>query len=409
MGFFDFFKGKEKPEAVPVQTLSGSYPYYSQHNQLESIWDADITWQCIDRIADEIAKLMPCHVLQTVGNVEYVNDNVQTVLRNFNPQLTTFDALQKIVYTLFTRSNAFIYPVFSTYFEGGSRKKSLTALYPVIPMNAELVTDNGTDYIRLLFGNGYKPTIPYDSIIHIRRNFREDDFMGKINEAPLLKNMQLNHNLLQSLEKNVNAGLKVNGVVQYGSVMSKNLLQDEVKAFENQLKKSETGILGLDQQSSYREIKRDPKLIDEPTLKFIQSLVCNHFNVPASILNGTATKEEYDYWFQSCIMPLLESFSQAFTKVLFTSRERSLGHAIQFYNYDRLKFMTSAELNDAVKMLTEAGAITINQMLTTYGLPPIGEEGNKRVQSLNFIDTNIANDYQLETNKKNKGGNSNEE
>lgn len=388
-------KEEEKNDKQGYKGLNVTYPVYSLDNKLESIWDNDISYQCIDRISAEIAKLAPRHIVEKDGSEASQNDNIQRVLNRFNPQMTTFDALSKIIFNLYTRSNSWVYPMW----EG----KTLKALYPISPISAEFKEYAGEMYVTLGFLNGYKYQFRYSQLIHIRRQFYDDELMGTINERPLLNNMQINQALVEGLKKGMDASLQINGVVQYGTALSQKLVEGNVKQFEKQLKKSESGILGLDNQSTYREIKKDPKLIDEPTLKYVQTLITNHFNVSLPILNGNATKEEYDFWFSSCIMPILESLSQAFTYVIFTDRETSVGHKIRFYNYDRMKFMSSGELNQATATLLNAGAITINQLLVVYGLPPIGEEGNKRVQSLNYVDTNIANEYQMDT-LKSKGG-----
>ena len=61
-------------------------------------------------------------------------------------------------------------------------------------------------------------------------------------------------------------------------------------------------------------------------------------------------------------------------------------------------------------MITEAGgrgALTNNQILRMFGLPPY-EGGDVRYMSLNYVDVSIANQYQL-NNSKIDGGEDNAE
>jgi len=48
-----------------------------------------------------------------------------------------------------------------------------------------------------------------------------------------------------------------------------------------------------------------------------------------------------------------------------------------------------------IKELGSRGALTNNQMLAAFGYPPY-EGGNVRLMSLNYVDVNIANQYQLD-------------
>jgi hypothetical protein len=55
----------------------------------------------------------------------------------------------------------------------------------------------------------------------------------------------------------------------------------------------------------------------------------------------------------------------------------------------------------AVGLLNSMGAITLDQALNIFNLPPIGgEAGARRTQSLNYIDANKADEYQLGAKKE---------
>ena len=68
---------------------------------------------------------------------------------------------------------------------------------------------------------------------------------------------------------------------------------------------------------------------------------------------------------------------------------------------------TKAKL-DMLKTAGEQGLLSDDQKLALIGYPPIGgEEGKRRTQSLNFVDTKLVNDYQMQKAKSpqiNTGG-----
>lgn len=409
MGFMDKLLGRKPVQEtapavqvvyMPAETLTGAWPSYSEHSRLVNAWDCDIAWQCLDRIVREVAKITPAHVVRTADQLYSVNDDIQKVLRRPNEIMTAYDMTSKVLYTLYTRGDAFIFPVYD-----GTR---LHGLYPVIPQTVDWLEHNGELWVELHFANGKSYLLPYFGIIHIRRNYSEDDYMGTVREAPLLSNMQLNQDLLDGVRKGVNSSALINGVVKYGTALSRQKMEADVAAFSESLKRGESGILPMDNQSDYHEIKRDVKLVDADTLKYVQSLVLNHFGMSEKILNGTATKEEEELWYHGTIQPLLECLGQAYSRVLFSANMSHRGHAVEWFSRDRLRFMTGTELVTAIKEGSQVGAFSVNEIRDAFGFAPLTDEegGNVRPMSLNYIDATKATEYQLETIKN--GGKKNE-
>lgn len=408
MGFLNRLLGREptgenvKVVYVQAETLGGEWPSYSGHNRLTNAWDCDIAWQCLDRIIREVAKVTPYHVVRTPDQLYSVDDSIQRVLRRPNELMTAYDMTSKVLHALYTRGNAWVFPVY----EGNK----LVALYPVIPQTVDWLESDGQIYVQLNFGADKKYIMPYFSIIHIRRNFGDDEYMGTIRETPLLSNMQLNEDLLDGVRKGVNSSATLNGIVKYGTALSRQKIEADVKEFSESLKRNESGILGLDNTSDYREIKRDVKLVDADTLKYVQSLILNHFGMSEKILNGTADKEEEESWYHGTIQPLMECLGQAYGRVLFTETQAHKGHEIRWYSNDRLRWMTGTELVSAVKELAQVGGVRINEIRDAFGLVPLPEEeGNVRPMSLNYIDSARATEYQLAQlqNGKTNGGKTN--
>jgi hypothetical protein len=86
--------------------------------------------------------------------------------------------------------------------------------------------------------------------------------------------------------------------------------------------------------------------------------------------------------------------SQAFSKKLFTDRERSFGNKIEFYPKD-LIFMSITQKIELVNLLAPTGGMFENEKRTIFGLMPLPELEGKRFMSLNWIDANNADQYQI--------------
>ena len=86
---------------------------------------------------------------------------------------------------------------------------------------------------------------------------------------------------------------------------------------------------------------------------------------------------------------------QAFTNCLFTKKERGYGNEIVAEG-NKLQYAKLSDKLSAVKYLSEIGGLMLDQALTTLGFPPIGgEEGKRRVQTLNMVNAALADKYQL--------------
>jgi len=90
---------------------------------------------------------------------------------------------------------------------------------------------------------------------------------------------------------------------------------------------------------------------------------------------------------------LILSYSQAFSKKLFTEREKAFGNKIEFYPKD-LIFLSISQTLEAINALAPTGAMFENEKRVALGLRPLPELEGKRYMSLNWIDANNAAQYQ---------------
>ena len=87
--------------------------------------------------------------------------------------------------------------------------------------------------------------------------------------------------------------------------------------------------------------------------------------------------------------------AQGLTNAIFTEREQGFGNEI-ICELDRIQFETLDKRVSAAQFLTNIGAVSLDQVLEIFGFPPIGgEEGARRVQTLNMVNAEIIDKYQL--------------
>ena len=173
------------------------------------------------------------------------------------------------------------------------------------------------------------------------------------------------------------------------------------------IKNAQSGILPIDNKSDYIPIKIDPKFIDKDTMEFIDNRILAHYGVSRAIYNGDFTEEQYQAYYEKTLEPMVISLGRAFTKTLFTQRQLEVGHEIIYYQQGLMYMNTTNKIN-AVDILTRLGTLTDNQVLNAFGYAPF-EGGDVRKQSLNYINREIADQYQLMSSVKKGKEKSNEQ
>ena len=396
-----FNKQSENPtQSTYAEVMNGYAPIFSQFGQ--NIYASDVVQQAISCIVSEIKKLRPEHVKENGSDVIPVTgSSLQRVLNNPNPLMTTSDFLEKVTWLLFLNYNAFILPTYYTWKdEKGVEKRQYEALYPIQPSQVDFIEDaSGQLFVKFRFNNGQEYIIRYSDVIHIKYRYGVNQYMGGNEQGQpdndaLLQTLNLNHKLLQGVAQAMNSSFAVNGVVKFNTMLEGDKIDKALKELEGKLKNSESGFLPLDLKYDYVPIKREIQLVDDATLKFIDEKILRHFGVSLPILTGDFNKSQYEAFYQKTLEPLIISFGQAFTKTLFTDGELSHHNKIKFYPKE-LIFMSVDQTIQMVTLLSNTGALYENEKRVAFGLRPLPELEGKRYTSLNWIDANNANAYQV--------------
>ena len=404
MGFFDKFFKKAPKNSTFAPTLDGWLPIYSQFGT--SIYESDVVVQALKCIVDEVKKLNPKHVRYVGSDVSPVKGNIQDILDNPNPLMTTSEFLEKVTWLLLMNYNVFIIPTYYTWVDEktGAEKRFYESLYPINPTQVDFIEDaSGRLFVTFWFWNGEKTTIAYDNVIHIKYNYSVNEYMGgnkmgQPDNAPLLETLKLNQTLLQGIAKAMKASYSVNGVVRYNSLMDDGKTQQALTELEGKLRNNESGFLPLDLKADFTPIDKKAALVDATTLKFIDEKILRNWGIPLPILTGDYTKEQFEAFFQKSIEPLVIAMSQAFTKKMFTSREKAFGNRIELLTKN-LIFMTISQTLEMINILAPTGAMYENEKRVALGLAPLPELDGKRFMSLNWIDANDASQYQVGKNE----------
>jgi len=407
VALLDIFKraAAAKREARHLRMMNGMLPVFSQFGQ--NIYASDIVQECIDVIASEISKLLPRHIRTTSSGLqETPRGNINRLFRFApNPLMTVSEFLEKMTWLLMMNYNAFVIPIFDSDYSSGVERRIYRAFYPINPSRVEFLQDPAEELlIRFYFESGANFTFRYADVIHIRKKYSVNELMGggasgQPDNSALLKKLQINHSIMQGLDRAVKINAAIQAIVKINTLTDEAGQRAERERFERLIASGESGILPVDLRGEYVPIDKSAvRFIDKDTLAFLESSILNWFGVSLPILTGDYTDEQYQAFYEKTLEPLVIRFGQTFSKTIFTDRELDVGNEIVFYQRDMNYLSTNAKLL-LLKTAGEQGLLSDNQKLALLGYPPV-EGGDRRTQSLNYIDVNLVNRYQLQEKSK---------
>lgn len=398
--FNKLFKRPPKQQRF-APTLDGFMPIYGQFGT--NIYASDVVQQALKCIVDEMKKLNPTHIRYKGNDPVPVSDSsIQKVLQNPNQLMTTSEFIEKTVWLLLMNYNVFIIPTYYTWIDDrtGEERRRYEALYPIKPTQVDFIEDaSGRLFVTFYFWNGETTTIPYDDVIHIKYNYSVNQYMGgnemgQPDHKALLGTLELNDTLLKGIAKSMKASYAVNGVVKYNTLLDDGRTEEALRELERKLQNSESGFLPLDLKTEFTALPHNSELVDADTLKFIDEKILRNWGVPLHILQGDFTKAQYNAFYQKTLEPLIIAISQAFTKKMFTDREKAFGNRVELYPKD-LIFLSVEQTLEMINILSPTGGLYENEKRVALGLKPLPELEGLRYMSLNWINANNADEYQV--------------
>lgn len=373
-----------------------------------NISKSDVVKIAIDRIASQCAKLKPRYIKKANDKtVTEKSGKLSFILKHQpNEVMTPYQFIYMVITTLFMNDNAFIYPMFD-----GSTGE-IKALYPLKPTIVEPIIDSaGSYYLKFNFDNADSFTIPYENVIHIKRFYHTNQIFGgsssKGDQEALLKTIQINENVLQGIDNALKSSMQIKGLIKMSAMLSETDKKKQLDSFNEILKESirnkGSSIIPVDLKGDYVPLTTDPKLIDKDTLEFLQSKILDYFGVSVPIFNSKYTEDEFNSFYEQTIEPLAIQMSEAFSLGLLTQNEIMRGEEIIFYS-ERLQYASWNTKVTAIEKLMGLGIMSLNESRGLLGLEPV-ENGDRRLQSLNYVDATKANEYQVGKDDINEGKN----
>jgi len=387
---FNMVFKKKNPKNIQLtnvlKLLSGFNATFSSIS--ENVEDNIIARECIDTIATHCAKMMPRHCQEVKGIKNHIQGDINYILSvKPNQFMTVYDFLYKTVSLLLAQNNEYI---FVDIDDNGY----LVGLYPLNPLFCTLVEYQGNVWLKFQFMDGNTYYMEYERTIHLRRFYTNHDFYGDSNSI-LNKSLETQIVADDGVKNAIKISNSLRGILRASNSMLKNkdvqAMRDE---FVKDLLESEEGIAGLDAKLDFKEINLEPVLLDKDQLEMVNGNIYKYFRISKEIVESKFTDEEWNAFYESIIEPLAIQMEQAFTNTIFNEKSVKEGHKVEFC-VNRIKYAKTETKINLLREVGVLGIIKVDEGREILDLPALGgEEGNKRLQTLNVINSNLADKYQ---------------
>ena len=389
MGLIDKIKQflREPVETHRAEVMAGNSTFTPFSG---NAYESDIYRAAIDAIARNAAKLKGKHIIYSKQNNkrETGDPHLNRILNvRPNPYMTAYDLIYKLTTHYYLHNNAYA-------FLQKDDRGYLQAIYPLSPVNVEYVTDPSNEmYLQFLFANGEHVTFHMSEVLILRRFYNSNDLLGDSNTA-IMPTLDLAHTQNEGLEQSIKKSANIRGILKYNQILN----EKDLKKIKDQFvedyfsMQNQGGVAVLDQKVDYTPIDMKSVTIDDGQLESVKKKIYEYLGISESIVNSTYSEDEWAAFYESVIEPLSLQFSLELTEKLFTEREQAFGNRIIFES-NRLQFASNESKTRLLKELVPLGLLTINQSLEILNLPPV-EDGDKRLQTLNVVNADKADEYQ---------------
>lgn len=373
---------QKQPTTLSMAKLLNSYTnFFTKWDG--NLWNDATSRACIDAIARNVAKLTPQHIRRVDGKVTRNDSNLNYLLsQRPNEYVNAYEFYYKLIAQLEIYNNAFAY--IRTDING-----NITGLYNIDFTSLELKENNNILYCKFTFLDK-RITVPYDDVIHIRKQFFDNDIFGSDN-MHLKRPIEVMLAAKDSVENSVKNCTKMRGYLKAPGQVMETDKKGIISRFIDTLK-SGFGIAVLDATTDYQPLNADLETADNETLEFCRQDLYRAWGVSSAIVDGDFTEEQYNSFYENRIEPIAMLLAQEFTYKIFTDREKGFGNEIVF-NTNKLEYSSLQNKVNLINTLMPTGILTKNEIRQVFGFEEV-EDGDEALVSLNYIKSSDMSAYQ---------------
>ena len=378
-------KPTEQTQFKMVTTWGNAF--YSWNGKL---YESDIVRSCIRPYAQALGKLTAKHIRDDPEKGVQNGDKtyIKMLLKYPNPVMTSQQFWEKMANQLRLNNNAF-----ALILRDGNGYPY--QMYPIPCTLVEPIYDKQQNLLlKFTYKNGKTGTFYYTDILHLKRDFCENDLFGE-SPAPALSQLM---ECVGIIDQGIVKAVKNSGVIRWLLKFTSSMREEDIKKnTENFVKnylsyESESfGAAGVDAKADAKQIEPKDYVPNSAITDRITDRIYSFFNTNKHIVQSDYDENQWNAYYEAEIEPTAIQMGETLSMRLFTRKEISFGNKIVFDSFN-LQYASMATKLSLVQFL-DRGIMCANEIRAVLNLPPI-EGGDVYVRRLDTVPTTQTNSTQ---------------
>lgn len=195
----------------------------------------------------------------------------------------------------------------------------------------------------------------------------------------------------QGIIKAINNSNAIRFIVTSPAKLSDPMKTENQKKFNKRVEEAEA-VLYADQAEQIHQVNNQSKYAEHEVSADFQKEIFRSFGVNEKFLDSSFNEDDWQSLYEGALDPLFIAMKQELTNKLFSDKEYEVGNRIEIV----LSPLQTASWKTRISAATAYLKLPIikpNVVCDLLYLPHL-DEGDKEVQSLNFVNTNFVDKYQ---------------
>lgn len=351
-----------------TDTGNGFYAYSGK------LYQSDIIRAAIRPKSQAVGKAIGKHIRETIGldgsKSLKVNPEpyIRFLLEEPNPYMSGQQFQEKMVTQLELNNNAFAfiqrddmgYPV---------------AIYPINASSTEAIQDDANVmYLKfVLYQNGRTVTFKYTDIIHLRKDFNQNDIFGDSPAAALTQLMEIVTTTDQGIVNAIKNSNIVKWLLKFTTAMRPEDIKTNTKAFVDSFLNTDTsetvGAAAVDAKADVTQVTPHDYVPNASVMDRNTQRLYSFFNTNDKIVQSRYSEDDWVSYYEAVVEPVIKQLSDCYTNRLFTRRERGTGNRIMF----EASNLTYASMTTKLALVAfiDRGIMTVNEVREILNFAPV--------------------------------------
>lgn len=382
MGLFDWMFKKSVPQKPILpepnmqrfEMITDDSGFYSFSGVL---YDSDIIRSAIRPKTQAIGKLQAKHLRGSNDNFVVNPDvNIRFLLEEPNPLMSGQVLQEKLATQFALNNNAFAYI-----------KRDLVGnpmeIYHLPCNSVEAVEGSQGDlFLKFYFQNGRQKVIPYEDVIHLRKDFNSSDLFGESPYKALMPLMEVVNTTDQGIVKAIKSSAVIKWIMKFNQVLQPKDRDAQVNDFITKYMDIDSnggGAAATDPRYDLEQVEPKSYVPNAEQMDKTTQRVYSFFNTNDKIIQSKYNEDEWNAYYESEIEPFALQLANEYTRKIFSRTQRGYGNAIVFES-SSLQY-ASMKTKLSLVQLVDRSIMNANEMRGYFNLPPV-PHGNEFIRRL---------------------------